>query len=53
MQTSAGPVLAASVSVSLYELCSIYLEALVLLVSSILSHSYTISVSFSYGFSKL
>ena len=50
VQTCAGPVLAASVSVSSYKLCSVDLEGLVLLVYTILSCHNTFSASFSIGF---
>ena len=49
MQTCEGPVLAASVSVSSYKLCTVDLEYFVLLVSSFLSGSYTLS-AFSSAF---
>ena len=49
MQTPVGPVISASVSLTSYELCSVALEDLVLLVSSILSDSYTLSVFLLQG----
>lgn len=52
MQTCSGPVLGASDSVSTYGLCSVDLEGLVLLVSSVSSGSYNLSAP-SAGFSEL
>lgn len=53
MQTSAGPVLAASVSMSSYELCSVYLRRPVLLLSFISPGLYTLSATSSAGFPEL
>lgn len=47
VQAQAGPVLAASVSMNLYELCSVDSEDLALLVSSFPSDSDTLSTSSS------
>lgn len=53
MQTHVDSALSALGSVSSYELCSVDLEGLVLLVSYILSASYTLSVSSFLGYSEL
>ena len=53
LQTHVGPVLNVSVSVSSYEVCSVDLSGLVLLVSSVISDSYILSVSSSTGFPEL
>lgn len=47
VHTHLGPVLAASISVSLHKLCSFDLEGLVFLVSLISSDFYTLSASSS------
>lgn len=52
MQTHVDPVLAASVSVSLYDPCSFDSENLVLLVYSIPSSSHTLSASSFMEFPK-
>lgn len=53
MQAHVGPVLAATVSVSSHDPCSIGLESLILLVSSIPPDSQSLSAYSSVGFSEL
>lgn len=53
VQVHVGPVPSASVSVSLYDLCSVDLEGLIILVPVIQFGSYTLSASSSVEFSEL
>jgi hypothetical protein len=53
VQTHVGLALAVSFSVSSYDLFSVYLEGLVLLMSSILPDSHILSASSSVGFTEL